>query len=542
LYAFLLILLVSTPGLALAEARASAIAGFESLRRGSTPLPGYRGVDRIDGDGTLYLQNGLERVVNLELAFPDSIIVVGIGGNYPSGDLEVVGIHPGDGWDAAGHINTLFNHRFDATTNPGTFDVNTSITGSPTGLTTAGPHVMAEMTVRSKTNVLTPTRRFLDGTIAIVQAVSGMVDINGNQPAAALWTTRNVNLRWGYLGDIAADGIGADSALPNLAPRPDGRIDFEDLMVFTLGWNGLGNVRDRISDIGPTDGTVPDLRPIPDGKWDEVDLRAFTRMFAWAAGRGSGEDSTGLIRTDEPRPAAVGVLVPGSATVRLISTLDVPRAGGFITVDLRVDGVRDLAGALLNVGFDPTRLELVALESGGFLEGGDGSLFLGKSGPGWLEVSAACLDQERPGVSGGGTVARATFRIIDENAGDLDVRYDLRSTSGTVLGRGASRAGAYTGGVAGFHLYAAHPNPARGHANIVYSVPTATDLSLDVYDVTGRHVRSLFRGPRDAGYHVTPFDGHDDGGSPLPGGVYLYRLQAGGKIVTQKLTLCRTGE
>ena len=210
-----------------------------------------------------------------------------------------------------------------------------------------------------------------------------------------------------------------------------------------------------------------------------------------------------------------------------------------MTVDLNVDAVSDLAGALVNVGFDPARLELVSVENGGFLDGRGGSLFFEKSGQGWLEISATRLDQEQPGVSGRGTVARATFRILDENAGDLSVQYDLRSATGTVLGRGTSQAGAYTGGPVGFQLYPAHPNPTRGDANIVYSVPTATNLSLDVYDVTGRHVRSLFSGRRDAGYHVAQFDGCDDAGNALSGGIYFYRLQANGQTTTQKLTLSR---
>lgn len=504
----------------------------------STLLPGYRGVDRIDGDRTLYLQNGLERVVNLTLAFPESVIVVGIGGTFPSTNLEVVAINPGNGWDATGYINTIFNQGFTNTVDPGTFLINTSVTGSPSGLFTSGPHVMAEMTVRSKT-VLSSTQRFLDGTLTLVQANSGMVDVNGNQPAASLWTTRNVNLRWGYLGDIATTGLGADSTLPNLAPDPDGKINFEDQMIFTLGWNGIGNVQDRISDIGPTEGTVPDLRPVPDGKWNVDDLLTFTLMYSWAAGQGYYKDASGLIRTEESRPVALGAPVAGSAAVRSVSVLGMPKTGELMTVDLNVDGVRDLSGALINVGFDPARLELVSVENSGFLDGKSGSLFFKKSGQGWLEISATRLDQEQPGVSGNGSVARATFRILDENAGDLNVQYDLRSAAGKVLGRGTNQAGAYTGGAVGFQLYPAHPNPVRGTANIVYSVPTATDLSLSVYDVTGRHVRSLFSGRRDAGYHVAQFDGRDDAGNSLAGGIYFYRLQANGKTATQKLTLSR---
>jgi hypothetical protein len=528
-------------GILVASDASTGTGDNDLLCMDSTLLPGFRGVDRIDGDRTLYLQNGLERVVDLTLAFPENIIGVAIGGAFPDSIIEVTAIDPGNGWDGTNYINTIFNQGFSVAPNPGTFLVNTSITGSPLGLSIGATSVftMAEMTVKSKTDVLSPTRRFLDGTITILKANSGMVDNLGASPAAELWTTRNVNLRWGYLGDLATSGIGADSTLPNLVVDPDGLINFEDQMVLTLGWNGVNNVQDRIADIGPTEGTVPNLRPIPDGKWNVDDLLAFTVMYSWAADAGYYKDASGLLRTNEPRPVALGAPVLGAAAVRSVSVLGMPKAGEFMTVDLNVDGVRDLSGALINVGFDPARLELVSVENGGFLDGKSGSLFFKKSGQGWLEVSTTRLDQERPGVSGGGTVARATFRILDENAGDLSVQYDLRSATGKVLGRGTSQAGAYTGGAVGFQLYAAHPNPTRGSANIVYSVPTATNLSLNVYDVTGRQVRSLFSGRREAGYHVAPFDGRDDAGNSLAGGIYFYRLQANGKTATQKLTLSR---
>lgn len=535
--------LKDSAGTVVAYDQSASGAPNELLCMDSTLLPGFRGVDRIDGDRTLYLQNGLERVVDLTLAFPQYVIGVAIGGTFPDSILQVTAINPGNGWDPTGYINPIFNQVFTTgdpdSANPGVFLINSSITGSPLGLSGSGPFVMAEMTVKSNAAVLSPTRRFLNGTIAILQANSDLVDTLGASPASAFWTTRNVSLRWGYLGDLATSGTGADSTLPYLVVKPDGLINFEDQMVLTLGWNGVGNVQDPIADIGPTEGEVPNLRPIPDGKWNVDDLLAFTVMHSWAASEGYYKDASGLNRTNEPRPVALGAPVLGPAAVRSVSVLEMPKAGEFMTVDLNVDGVRDLSGALINVGFDPARLELVSVENGGFLDGKSGSLFFKKSGQGWLEVSTTRLDQEHPGVSGSGSVARATFRILDENAGDLSVQYDLRSSTGKVLGRGTSQAGAYTGGAVGFQLYAAHPNPTRGSANIVYSVPTATALSLNVYDVTGRQVRSLFSGRCDAGYHVAQFDGRDDAGNSLAGGIYFYRLQANGKTATQKLTLSR---
>ena len=514
-------------------------ASSELFCMDSTLLPSLLGVDRIDGDEYLYLQNGLERAINLQVAYPESVIAVGFGGTFPATLIEVMGIIPGNGWDGTGYINLLFNQGADNT--QGTFTVSTSVTGAPVGLTTAGPHTMAEMTVRAKDTVLNSGTRFANGTLAILTANSSMTDIDGNDPTQ--WITKNVNLRFGYLGDLATDGSGADEELPNLAAKPDGKINFEDQMIFTLGWNGVGNVQDPISDIGPTEGSVPDLKPIPDGQWNVDDLLAFTVMYSWAAGQGyyrmAPGANPGLIRTAEPRPVALGESVAGAATAHTASLLEAPKAGELMTVDLAVDHVRNLSGALLNLGFDPAALELISVENGGFLDGRSGSLFFNRAGEGWLEVSATRLDQVEPGVSGSGVIARATFRILEENAGQLDLGYDLRGSNGAVLGRGEKASGAFTGAPVGFKLYRAHPNPVHGATTIVYSIPAASELTLDVYDVSGRLVRNLIKGQMDAGYHVSDFDGLDDAGNPVPAGVYFYRLQSGKNTATHKLIVTR---
>jgi hypothetical protein len=54
------------------------------------------------------------------------------------------------------------------------------------------------------------------------------------------------------------------------------------------------------------------------------------------------------------------------------------------------------------------------------------------------------------------------------------------------------------------------------------SLPHGADVSLDVFDVMGRHVRNLAGGIHHAGYHAVKFDA-----SALPSGFYTYRLRAG---------------
>lgn len=79
------------------------------------------------------------------------------------------------------------------------------------------------------------------------------------------------------------------------------------------------------------------------------------------------------------------------------------------------------------------------------------------------------------------------------------------------------------------------PNPARGDATIGFSLPRAGDIHLDVFDVTGRCVRSLARGWTSAGAHAVHWDGRDARRARVAGGVYFVRLDAGGEALTRRL-------
>jgi len=87
-------------------------------------------------------------------------------------------------------------------------------------------------------------------------------------------------------------------------------------------------------------------------------------------------------------------------------------------------------------------------------------------------------------------------------------------------------------------LALASSNPATGPMRLSYVLPAADAISLRVYDLRGRAVRTLVSGPQEAGGHIAEWDGRDDRGGPLPSGTYFARLAGGGMAVTR--TLVRT--
>lgn len=78
------------------------------------------------------------------------------------------------------------------------------------------------------------------------------------------------------------------------------------------------------------------------------------------------------------------------------------------------------------------------------------------------------------------------------------------------------------------------PNPFNPSTVIRFSVPQSMDVKLTVTDLTGRHVAELVNGRRAAGEYEAVFNA-----SGLSSGVYLYRLQAGNRLITRKLTLIK---
>jgi hypothetical protein len=70
------------------------------------------------------------------------------------------------------------------------------------------------------------------------------------------------------------------------------------------------------------------------------------------------------------------------------------------------------------------------------------------------------------------------------------------------------------------------PNPFGTSAAITFTMPRAGGAMLDVFGVDGRRVRRLEASSLPAGVHQVVWDGLDDAGARVPGGVYLFRLRA----------------
>ena len=86
-------------------------------------------------------------------------------------------------------------------------------------------------------------------------------------------------------------------------------------------------------------------------------------------------------------------------------------------------------------------------------------------------------------------------------------------------------------------LRAAIPNPFRGSTTIQYEVPTRTRVVVEIFSVSGRRIRTLETGLREAGAHILHWRGTDDAGRRASSGLYFCRLRAGDSVQTQRIVL-----
>ncbi len=136
----------------------------------------------------------------------------------------------------------------------------------------------------------------------------------------------------------------------------------------------------------------------------------------------------------------------------------------------------------------------------------------------------------------------STRSFIDESASP-DSIYTYRVGSLDPVGRetllGPFHYSADREGGPRFSLEARTPNPFRGPVALAYALPHGGEISLGIHDLSGRLVRELAAGRKDAGSWTASWDGRDGQGREMASGVYLCTLSAGADRRTLKLTLLR---
>src|SRR5512140_3705457 len=86
-----------------------------------------------------------------------------------------------------------------------------------------------------------------------------------------------------------------------------------------------------------------------------------------------------------------------------------------------------------------------------------------------------------------------------------------------------------------------NPNPFSNRATVAYTVTDAGPVKLQVFDLTGRLIRTLKSGQGDtnSGVHRSSWDGMDENGARVPNGIYFVRLKIGEQSWNRRAILIR---
>lgn len=137
------------------------------------------------------------------------------------------------------------------------------------------------------------------------------------------------------------------------------------------------------------------------------------------------------------------------------------------------------------------------------------------------------------------------YRIVAvDNTDKESVRSDLAATTGLRLESGSSGGGEEDQSVTGieniseipskFDLKQNYPNPFNPITNIQYDIPFDNFVSIKIYDITGKVIKTLINEYKTAGSYIISFNAEE-----LSSGIYFYRLETGNFVDTKRMILIK---
>lgn len=92
-----------------------------------------------------------------------------------------------------------------------------------------------------------------------------------------------------------------------------------------------------------------------------------------------------------------------------------------------------------------------------------------------------------------------------------------------------------------FYVYQNYKNPfitnISSNTTIKVEIPKPSDIKLEIYDILGREVKTIFYDNKPVGEHYLIWNGNDNYGSRVSSGVYIYRVTISGNSAARKMIL-----
>ena len=245
--------------------------------------------------------------------------------------------------------------------------------------------------------------------------------------------------------------------------------------------------------------------------------------------------------TSGAQPVYKSAIQPGatnlSAIVELVNAPSELKAGQTYTIQVAARNTDGVRGYFVNLNYDRDALSLEGIKKGDFIHSdsysfpvvGDGTVGLVNAVYGYA-------------LSGGdGVLAEFTFTAISDGAFTSDmlgiqraslVNADFKKefiVSENLFGDNSGNA------PEAFELSQNFPNPFNPTTTISFSAPKSGHVTINVYDILGRHVRTLVSGNYSAGNYSVVWDATDKNGGMVSAGVYFYTIKTKNFSTTKRM-------
>jgi hypothetical protein len=317
-----------------------------------------------------------------------------------------------------------------------------------------------------------------------------------------------------HLGDVT------DGVTPGQGDNAVGSIDVS-LLGFHYAVNDLDPLYLGYLDVGPTTNNSPDGRPTTDNVIEFEDLMMFSLNYVGVGKR---------VPLQAPKSANVLTLIPGGLAAPG-TTVEVP-------LYFQADG--QIHGMSIDLNWNADVVSLVSHTAGPLLDGQGGPTTCFLAGPGLIDIAVFGSTAGLTGAGVVATVTFEVLAAGDPGFGfgtqrvrgaqNQEVPLTVQIDTVTPV-PGAAPA------VSG--LYANYPNPFNPSTTIRFGVGQAGRVDLRVYGVDGRLVRTLRSRDLVPGTYSEVWDGNDERGLHVASGIYFVRLGAPDRSESRQITLLK---
>ncbi len=223
----------------------------------------------------------------------------------------------------------------------------------------------------------------------------------------------------------------------------------------------------------------------------------------------------------------------------------------FIGVEMNSDPLENDQPAGMDIARYDNRLALLAIQQSNNLPG-DGHDFLvgyslGHEWREWLVVSPdsgtipACANQDLDlkfyGIrsQAGDTTRHAIITFYNNDPANPEIIWDVTMRVESITGL----VNTPNNSPMSFVLYQNYPNPFNSETMITFVLPEAGEVTLDIYNILGQKILTIFHDHFTGGRQYFRWNGRDKSGQEVPSGIYFYQLKTGRYEMMKKMMILR---